>query len=80
LQRAGQTAEVIARSLNFSVQPEDKLVDIDYGEFTGLSPAEAEAKFQEFFRAWLNVPHIVRFPQASRWTTFAAAPPIYCAG
>lgn len=63
LQRARQTAEVIARSLNLSVQPEGKLVDIDYGEFTALSPAEAEAKFQEFYRAWLNVPHIVRFPQ-----------------
>jgi broad specificity phosphatase PhoE len=63
LQRARQTAEVIARNLNLTVQPESKLVDIDYGEFTGLSPAEAEAKFQEFYRAWLNVPHIVRFPQ-----------------
>lgn len=62
LQRARQTAEVIARNLNLTVQPESKLVDIDYGEFTGLSPAEAEAKFQEFYRAWLNVPHIVRFP------------------
>ena len=63
LQRARQTAEVIARSLNLTVQMEDRLVDIDYGEFTGLSPAEAEAKFQEFYHAWLNVPHIVRFPQ-----------------
>jgi broad specificity phosphatase PhoE len=63
LQRARQTAEAIARPLNLSVQPEEGLVDIDYGEFTGLSPAEAEAKFLEFYRAWLNVPHIVRFPQ-----------------
>jgi broad specificity phosphatase PhoE len=63
LQRARQTAEAIARPLNLGVQPEGGLLDIDYGEFTGLSPAEAEAKFQEFYRAWLNVPHIVRFPQ-----------------
>lgn len=62
LQRARQTATAIARSLNLSVQPEGGLVDIDYGEFTGLSPMEAEAKFLEFYRAWLNVPHVVRFP------------------
>jgi broad specificity phosphatase PhoE len=63
LQRARQTAEAIARNLKLTIQPERGLVDIDYGEFTGLSPAEAEAKFLEFYRAWLNVPHIVRFPQ-----------------
>lgn len=63
LQRARQTAEAIAGSVNLTVQPEGQLVDIDYGEFTGLSPVEAEARFQEFYRAWLNVPHIVRFPQ-----------------
>jgi probable phosphoglycerate mutase len=63
LQRARQTAEAIARAVNLPVQAEEDLIDIDYGEFTGLSPAEAEAKFQEFYRAWLNVPHTVRFPQ-----------------
>jgi broad specificity phosphatase PhoE len=63
LQRTKQTATSITHHLGQIVQPETALIDLDYGEFTGLSPAEAEMRFPEFYRTWLNVPHIVRFPQ-----------------
>ncbi|MCS7221341.1 MAG: histidine phosphatase family protein [Anaerolineae bacterium] len=62
LQRAIQTAEVIARPFHLRVQPHEGLLDLDYGDFAGLSPAEAEARFPELYRTWLNAPHCVRFP------------------
>jgi probable phosphoglycerate mutase len=62
LQRARQTAEAIAQTTELNLQPEEALIDLDYGEFSGLSPTEAEAKFLELYRAWLNVPHTVRLP------------------
>lgn len=62
LQRTRQTAEAIARQTRLSIYGEGALVDLDYGEFSGLSPTEAEARFLELYRAWLNVPQTVRFP------------------
>lgn len=62
LQRARQTAEAIAQATQLDLRAEETLVDLDYGQFSGLSPTEAEARFLELYRAWLNVPHTVRFP------------------
>lgn len=62
LQRSVQTAEAIARPLGLTVLPEDGLLDLDYGDFAGLSPAEAEAQFEAIHHAWLSAPHIVAFP------------------
>lgn len=62
LQRARQTAAAIAQATHLNLQAEETLIDLDYGEFSGLSPTEAEAKFPELYQAWLNVPHTVRFP------------------
>jgi broad specificity phosphatase PhoE len=62
LQRARQTAETIAQGTHLNLQGEETLIDLDYGEFSGLSPTEAEAKFPELYRAWLNVPHTICFP------------------
>jgi broad specificity phosphatase PhoE len=62
LQRTRQTAEAIARTTRLNLQVEETLIDLDYGQFSGLSPAEAEAEFPELYRAWLSVPHTVRFP------------------
>jgi probable phosphoglycerate mutase len=62
LQRARQTAEAIAQATHLNLQAEENLIDLDYGQFSGLSPIEAEAKFPVLYRAWLNVPHTVHFP------------------
>jgi broad specificity phosphatase PhoE len=62
LRRAMQTAEVIARSAGLSVQSHPGLIDLDYGEFAGLSPVEAETRFPGLYRTWLSAPHVVRFP------------------
>lgn len=62
LQRARQTAEAIAQATRLNLQAEETLIDLDYGEFSGLSPTEAEARFPELYRAWLTVPQTVCFP------------------
>ncbi len=63
LQRTMQTGAAIARPLGLDVTSADSLLDLDYGDFAGLSPAEAEACYPELYRSWVNAPHIVRFPQ-----------------
>jgi len=62
LQRARQTAEAIARATQLNLQAEESLLDLDYGQFSGLSNSQAEAKFPALYRAWHNVPHTVHFP------------------
>ena len=62
MQRTKQTAAAIARPLSLRVTPEESLLDLDYGDFSGLSPAEAEAQYPDLYRSWVNVPHVMRFP------------------
>lgn len=62
LQRAVQTAEIIAQHLGLSAQPHGGLLDLDYGDLTGLSPVEAQAQHAGLYHTWLAAPHTVRFP------------------
>jgi broad specificity phosphatase PhoE len=62
LLRARQTAEPIVSALGLVVQPHPGLLDIDYGEWTGLTPDEAQARDPETFRLWKAAPQQVRFP------------------
>lgn len=63
LQRATFTAAAISRQVGLAAQPHQGLLDIDYGAFSGLSLAEAEEQFPALYRAWLEAPHTMRFPQ-----------------
>nr|HID13366.1 histidine phosphatase family protein [Anaerolineae bacterium] len=62
LRRAMQTAEAIARAQGLSAYPLEGLLDIDFGEWQGLSPDEVAQRYPALYRAWLEVPHTVRFP------------------
>jgi broad specificity phosphatase PhoE len=44
-------------------QPLDGLIDIDFGEWQGLSPKEAAKRDGDLYKRWLHSPHEVRFPQ-----------------
>ena len=63
LLRARQTAEPIAAGLGLPVQVEAGLLDIDYGHWTGLTPAEAEAQDAERYQLWRTAPQQVCFPE-----------------
>ncbi len=62
LRRALTTAEILAGRLNLEVKPLFGLIDIDYGDWQGLSPEEAAARDGDLYSRWLNSPHTVKFP------------------
>jgi len=39
------------------------LIDIDYGQWQGLTPAEARERWPEVIDAWYNAPHTARIPR-----------------
>jgi len=62
LQRALQTAEPIAAALGLAVQHHPALLDVDYGAWTGLTPAEVEVRDPERYCLWMTAPQQVEFP------------------
>jgi probable phosphoglycerate mutase len=62
LERAVKTAEPIAEVLGLPCQPVAGFLDINYGEWVGLTPAEAALRDPESHDQWLNAPHLVRIP------------------
>jgi broad specificity phosphatase PhoE len=62
LRRALTTAEILAYPFNLEVKLLPGIIDIDYGEWQGLSPEEAAAKDGGLYSKWLESPHKVKFP------------------
>jgi probable phosphoglycerate mutase len=62
LSRAVRTAEAIARHFSLDVLPYPGLIDIDYGEWQGLTPDEARQRWPAEIDAWYNAPETARIP------------------
>ena len=62
LSRAVRTADAIAQHFDLPVQVEPGLIDIDYGQWQGLSPDEARARWPEVIDAWYHVPQRAQIP------------------
>jgi len=62
LSRAARTAEAIAEPCHLPVRVHPGLVDIDYGEWQGLTPDEVRARWPGAMNAWLGTPHLARIP------------------
>jgi len=62
LSRSLKTAEAIAKRCDLPVQIHSGLIDIDYGEWQGLTPDEARQRWPEQGEAWYNQPHLARIP------------------
>jgi len=62
LSRAVKTAEAIAKHFALPVQVHPGLADIDYGEWQGLTPDEARARWPEIAGAWYTAPHMAHIP------------------
>jgi ribonuclease H / adenosylcobalamin/alpha-ribazole phosphatase len=54
LQRAYDTAAVAARALGVDVVVDDELIETDFGDWEGLTFAEAAARDPELHRRWLR--------------------------
>ncbi len=62
LRRASTTAEILARRFGLEVKLLPGIIDIDYGEWQGMSPAGAAVKDGGLYSKWLESPHKVKFP------------------
>jgi broad specificity phosphatase PhoE len=62
LRRALATAEIIARSSGLEAKPLPSIIDVDYGEWQGLSPEEVATKYDELYAKWMESPQEVEFP------------------
>jgi 2,3-bisphosphoglycerate-dependent phosphoglycerate mutase len=54
LQRARETAEIVARSKGLRVETTPGLREVDVGSWSGLTRAEAEARFPDAYARWLE--------------------------
>lgn len=63
LHRSIQTAEIIAAAHGLDVQVDEAFLDINYGTWAGLSPAEVAARDPEMYHLWCTAPHLVRPPR-----------------
>jgi broad specificity phosphatase PhoE len=62
LQRAVQTARPTADQSRRPVAPHPGLLDMNLGEWQGLTQAEAAHRYPELHRRWLEAPHTVTLP------------------
>ena len=62
LSRAVKTAEAIAKHFSLPVQVHPGLIDIDYGEWQGLTPQEVQARWPAMLHSWYEHPERVNIP------------------
>jgi len=62
LQRAMTTAQIVARRFGLEVEKLPGVIDIDYGEWQGLSLAEVAKRDITLRNLWLESPEKVKFP------------------
>lgn len=57
LQRAAETAAILAGALRVDAVPDGSLMEVDVGSWSGLTRTEVEARFPEGFARWLEYGH-----------------------
>lgn len=62
LSRTLQTAEAIGLRCHLPVQVEPQLIDIDYGEWQGLTPDEVRERWPGALSTWYDAPHLAQIP------------------
>ncbi len=63
LSRAVRTAEAIAAHFSLPVQPQPGLIDIDYGDWQGLTPEEVAQRWKDELDRWYRQPDQCRIPR-----------------
>jgi probable phosphoglycerate mutase len=62
LSRTLRTAQIIAEPLRLPVEPLADLIDIDYGEWQGLTAEEAKVRWPAELACWSRRPDLVQLP------------------
>lgn len=63
LERALETARIVARRLKSELEILPDIIDIDYGAWQGHSHREIAELWPELYGVWLATPHLVHLPQ-----------------
>jgi broad specificity phosphatase PhoE len=66
LKRALDTARPIAAACGHELSILESVIDVDYGDWAGLSPEEAQARDPDVFTTWRDNPLLARFPHGER--------------
>ena len=62
LERAARTAEIIGQGLGLEAVALPQLIDMDFGDWTGLTLEEGARKDGQLYKLWQKAPHRARFP------------------
>lgn len=62
LKRALKTAETIARPHRLKVNVDPDLIDLNFGQWQGLSHQEVKERYGELYATWITHPERVRMP------------------
>jgi probable phosphoglycerate mutase len=60
MSRCVRTGQIIAEPLGLEALPMEALNDIEYGEWQGLTPDEARARWPDEVELWYRRPHLAR--------------------
>lgn len=67
LERARASAEIIGRILgDLQTVVDERLIEIDFGQWQGLTQAQIKTRWPILLRAWKRAPDSVRFPGGER--------------
>lgn len=67
LRRAGATAALIGAALgDLPCRVDERLTEIDFGAWQGLTQEEIKARWPQLLRSWKRAPETARFPDGER--------------
>ena len=66
--RAVQTARPVAELHGLEIEIDDRLRELDFGDFEGRTYEEIERCEPELFRAWMTSPTTVQFPNGESYS------------
>jgi broad specificity phosphatase PhoE len=62
LKRSIETAQPSAAFFNLEIVSVQELIDINYGDWEGLTFHEVQQRYRDEYRTWEKTPHLIRFP------------------
>ncbi len=66
LERAASTAQIVANMKNIEYTLDDRLKEMSFGEWEGLTSKEIEENYPENFKIWREQPHLVNIPKGEK--------------
>ena len=63
LSRAFETARILGENRDLEVKIEEGFIDIDFGEWQGLSHKKVKEEYADLYESWLTKPQEVTFPE-----------------